>query len=168
MEGGAAVNALRRRLGAALLLVAAGGAFASASGACELLLHEPRSGRELARLPMNAPRFEIAFTHSVLKTAVVDRYAWRRGAWHLVEERFEGQGYGLPAAADANAGERLETAGAVTRLIADRRVDPLVVRAVPEAAMRLRIEGQPELAMTPLTRSGIAFTRSPACERGAG
>ena len=91
--------------------------------ACELVLSEHRSQRELMRLPLDPakPRADVAFTHSVLGTPVLDRYVWRHSAqgWraHLVEERFEGEGYGLPSA--AGPGERLLRHGAGWRLLLD-------------------------------------------------
>jgi hypothetical protein len=69
-----------------------------ASPACELVLTEHRSGVFLMRLPLNStlPAADIAFTHSVLGTPVLDRYVWRSKpqGWraHLIEERFEGEG----------------------------------------------------------------------------
>ena len=69
------------------------------------MLTEHRSARELATLPLDParPAARIDFTHSVLGTPVHDHYEWRAQgtAWraHLVDERFEGDGYGLPNAA---------------------------------------------------------------------
>ena len=118
---------------AAACLVVAGHA-----GACELSLTEHRSGRELLRAAMPAPQLRVAFTHSVLGTPVEDRYVWRSGAWRLVDERFEGHGYGLPhAAAD---GERLERDGDGWRLQLDRPVQPLVLRAPAVAQVRLVLD----------------------------
>jgi hypothetical protein len=114
---------------------------AGAAPACELILAEHRSGHELLRVPMpgGVPEAEIVFTHSVLGTPVADRYAWRLdgGAWraHLVEERFEGEGYGLAHA--AGSGETLVRAGGGWRLVLDRVVDPLVVLPLPAQQMRL-------------------------------
>jgi len=71
----------------------------STHAVCELRLTEHRSGRELKRLPLDrqAPEIRIAFEHSVLGTTVIDRYRFTP-APVLVEEEFEGEGYGLPAA----------------------------------------------------------------------
>ena len=61
--------------------------------ACELVLTEHRSGILLTRLPLNSnlPSADIAFTHSVLGTPVLDRYVWKSSSqgWraHLIEER---------------------------------------------------------------------------------
>jgi hypothetical protein len=63
----------------------------------------------------------------------------------LVEEEFEGEGYGLPAA--PGPGERLERVGDRQRLSLQRPVDPLVVRASVATRMRLlRPEGDLLLA----------------------
>lgn len=115
----------------ACLLAAAAGA-----AACELVLSEHRSGVELTRLPLDAaaPQVRIAFEHSVLGSTVIDRYRFAPQA-HLVEERFDGQGYGLPHA--AGPGETLIRDGAGWRLLLDRRVHPLVVRPMPQQNMRL-------------------------------
>lgn len=112
---------------------------ASAPG-CVLRLLEHRSGHELMRLPppehgsLGAPELRLAFEHSVLGTTVVDRYRFTPQPL-LVEEEFEGEGYGLPAA--AGPGERLERVGPRQRLHLQRPVDPLVVRALPAQRMRL-------------------------------
>lgn len=86
---------------ACALLVAA----APEAMACELVLTEHRSERPLAHLALDPvrPAARIAFTHSVLGTPVIDHYEWRRhsGQWraHLVQEHYQGDGYGLPNAA---------------------------------------------------------------------
>lgn len=118
---------------------------AAVLAACELVLSDPRSGAELQRLALPAPELVLAFEHSVLGTPVADRYVFRRGAgdaWraHLVEERFEGQGYGLPHA--AGAGETLVRDGPGWRLGTDREVHPLVVRTLPAQRMRLVVAGR--------------------------
>jgi hypothetical protein len=128
---------------------------------CELVLAEHRSGRELVRLPFEgaSPAARIAFTHSVLGTPVVDRYVWRHdaGQWraHLVEERFEGDGYGLPNA--AGPGETLTRDGNGWRLRLDRVVDPLVVRPLPEQQMRVVIGERPALLLGSLSRASVSF-----------
>ena len=129
------------------------------AAACELVLAEYRSGRELARLPLDGarPTARIAFTHSVLGTPVADRYVWRRdgAAWraHLVEERFEGEGYGLPNAAGPN--ETLTRDGAGWRLALDRVVDPLVVLPLPEQHMRVAAPGHAAVLLGSLTRASV-------------
>jgi hypothetical protein len=125
------VIGLRHAALAACLFVGLAGA-----AACELVLSEHRSGTELQRLPLDAsaPGLRIAFEHSVLGTTVIDRYRFAPEA-RLVEERFEGQGYGLPHA--AGPGESLQRDGEGWRLMLDRVVDPLVVRPLPQQRMRL-------------------------------
>jgi hypothetical protein len=129
-----------------------------AAPACELVLAEHRSQRELARLPLDAatPVATITFTHSVLGTPVADSYRWRRdGAaqWraHLVQETFEGDGYGLPYA--AGPGETLLRDGKGWRLTLDRVVHPLVVP--PVQGMRVEIDGRPALVLRTLSDKSI-------------
>ncbi|MFO1266328.1 MAG: DUF1850 domain-containing protein [Rubrivivax sp.] len=135
------VAAIAARIAAALLAAA----LAPAS-ACELLVTEHRSGRELLRVPFaaaapgDAPQLRLSFIHSVLGTPVHDRYRWEighGGRWLLVEEQFEGEGYGLPYA--AAAGETLERHGSGWRLLLARPVEPLVVRPLPTQRMRLTL-----------------------------
>jgi hypothetical protein len=120
----------------------------AATHACEVVLREHRSGAELMRLPLDAaaPELRIAFEHSVLGTTVVDRYRFTP-APRLVEERFRGEGYGLPHA--AGPGERLERDGEGWRLVLDRAVDPLVVRPLPQQRMRIVLAGR-ELVLASL------------------
>ena len=134
-----------------------------AGSACELVLSEHRSQRELSRLPLSAddPSADVAFTHSVLGTPVLDRYGWRAdaGRWraHLLEEQFDGEGYGLPSAPEP--GERLDrvqTDGrSFSRLRLDRVVDPLVVRPLPAQHMRVQVPGQPPLLLGRLSDQAI-------------
>jgi hypothetical protein len=84
----------------------------------------------------------------------------------LVEEEFEGEGYGLPVA--AGPGERLERlgpAGARQRLVLQRAVDPLVVRALPAQGMRLLLPG----GALPLAALGAAAVeiRAEGCPAAA-
>lgn len=125
------MNAARLAAWAASAVVMASGA-----SACELVLSEHRSGIELRRLALDpaAPELRIAFEHSVLGTTVTDRYRFAPQA-HLVEERFDGEGYGLPHA--AGPGEHLQRDGQGWRLRLDRVVHPLVVRPLPQQRMRL-------------------------------
>jgi hypothetical protein len=149
---------VRRPLAVALGLLACGATASPVAGACELQLRDARSGRELQRLPMDAkaPEIRIAFEHSVLGTTVIDRYRFTPRPV-LVEEEFEGEGYGLPAA--PGPGEHLERAGPRQRLILHRLVDPLVVRALAGPRMRLlRPEG--ELLLAPLGAPSIALEAS--------
>jgi len=158
------VRSARRSAALAWALVLAPGALLLASGAasaCELVLSEHRSGRELARLPFGGtpPAARIAFTHSVLGTPVADRYEWRHdgAGWraHLVEERYEGDGYGLPNA--AARGETLVRAGAGWRLSLDRVVDPLVVLPLPAQRMRVTVGEHPPVLLGSLTRVSVAL-----------
>ncbi len=131
------------------------GRVAASPPACELRLTDHRSGRELRRLPLDplVPEIRIAFEHSVLGTTVVDRYRFTPAAV-LVEEEFEGEGYGLPAA--PGPGERLERVGARQRLILSRAVDPLVVRPAGVARTRV-LHPAGEVILASLGASSVAF-----------
>ena len=126
---------------------------AAPASACEAVLREHRSGAELARLPLDAaqPELRIAFEHSVLGTTVVDRYRFTPHP-RLVEERFDGQGYGLPHA--AGPGETLQRDGTGWRLVLDRAVDPLVVRPLPAQRMRIVLADR-ELPLATLSSVAI-------------
>lgn len=118
----------------------------AAQAGCDLVLSHQRSDRELARWELPAaPRFAIRFTHSVLRTSVRDAYEMRlhAGGWraHLLEERFEGEGYGLPHAA-FGPGESLHRTATGWLLRLDRPIDPLVVRPTPEQDAWLEIGGR--------------------------
>lgn len=149
----------RRLALVAWALVVSGLAALRAAQACELVLSEHRSGRALTRLPLNPaqPAADVAFTHSVLGTPVLDRYVWRHSnqGWraHLVEERFEGEGYGLPSA--AGPGERLLPDGAGWRLLLNRVVDPLVVLPLPAQSMRLVLADAREILLGQLSLKSI-------------
>jgi hypothetical protein len=125
-------------------------------GACELVLSEHRSGLELLVLPLPAadPQAQLAFEHSVLGTTVVDRYRFTPAA-RLVEERFDGQGYGLPHT--AGPGETLQRDGSGWRLRTDRSVSPLVVRPLPQQQMRLLLGGR-EWRLASLSTQAIELT----------
>jgi hypothetical protein len=127
---------------------------------CQMTLTEHRTGRELARVPLDLAQlsFELRFVHSVLQTPVVDRYRWQRdaqGAWYaeLQHETFEGHGYGLPHT--ASSGERLIAHEGGHRLVLARRVDPLVVRPLPMLGMQLQLDGAAALPLSPLTTQAI-------------
>jgi hypothetical protein len=141
---------------ACALLVAA----APAAIACELVLTEHRSERPLAHLALDPvrPAARIAFTHSVLGTPVIDHYEWRRhaGQWraHLVQEHYQGDGYGLPNA--AGPGETLVRDGDGWRLYLDRVVHPMVVLPLPSQSMRVSIGEQP-LLLGSLSSRSIEF-----------
>lgn len=133
------------------------------AGACELVLSEHRSGQPLARLVLSEsqPAFDIAFTHSVLGTPVLDRYRWHSapdgGHAELVEEWFDGEGYGLPAS--AGTGETLSRVttpeGPRWRLQTSRTVHPLVVRPLPAQRMRVLVEGQAPLLLGALSTQAV-------------
>lgn len=131
----------------------------TAACACELVLTEHRSDRPLARLPLDPalPAARIAFTHSVLGTPVVDHYEWRvdAGQWraHMVQEHFEGDGYGLPNA--AGPGETMTRDGDGWRLRLDRVVHPLVVLPLPSQAMRILIGERPAVLLGSLSNKSI-------------
>lgn len=141
-------------------LTAAAGAPAAA---CSLVLSEHRTGQVLARLPLPpaAPGLRIAFTHSVLGTPVEDRYVFRHGTagWQavLVQERWQGEGYGLPHA--AGPGEVLAPDPAFApegrRLTLQRVVQPLVVRPLPAQQMRVLVDGQPPLLLGTLAARAV-------------
>jgi len=146
------------RAGAKALAAALGLASISASphlAACELVLTEHRSGQHLFSLPLDAaqPEITIAFEHSVLGTTVQDRYRFLPGPT-LVEERFEGEGYGLPIA--AGPGEHLLRDGEGWRLLLHRPVDPLVVRPLPSQGMRLQSQGR-EWLLSQFSTQAILF-----------
>lgn len=130
--------------------------------ACTLVLAEHRSGRELLRLPLDpaAPQARVLFTHSVLGTPVEDSYRFRPDAtgWraHLVEERWTGEGYGLPIA--AGPGETLVREGEGWRLTLDREVHPLVVRPLPAQGMRVQLAGQAPVLLGTLSKLAIVLT----------
>jgi hypothetical protein len=144
------VTCPRRGAAAACCLAAA---LAAPAAACEAVLREHRSGTELARVPLEAaqPELRIAFEHSVLGTTVVDRYRFTPRP-RLVEERFDGQGYGLPHA--AGPGETLQRDGTGWRLVLDRAVDPLVVRPLPAQRMRIVLADR-ELPLATLSSAAI-------------
>ncbi|MFN0183314.1 MAG: DUF1850 domain-containing protein [Aquabacterium sp.] len=134
--------------------LAVAGGLALAAPRCELVLSDHRAGTELARLPLDsaAPQVRVAFVHSVLGTPVVDHYRFTPQA-RLVEERFEGEGYGLPHAAGPGQTLRRDGTGWVLQL--DRAVDPLVVRALPAQRMRLLLDDGTELPLGTLGAASI-------------
>ncbi len=140
--------AQRAALAVCALLLAA-----SSASACQLMLSEHRSGRELARLPLDAvrPTATVSFTHSVLGTPVADRYEWRGGQAHLLEERFEGDGYGLPNA--AGPGETMTRDGDGWRLSLDRIVHPLVL--LPVQGMRISIGDRPPVVLRSFSSKSV-------------
>ena len=73
----------------------------------------------------------------------------------LTEERFEGEGYGLPNA--AGPGETLVRDGAGWRLQLDRVVDPLVVLPLPAQQMRVLVDERPAVQLGALSRVSVAM-----------
>jgi len=159
----AAVGA-QAAVGAVGLDVAVGASLPTAGPArraagCTLHLLEHRSGQELLRVPLQPeppPRLQLGFTHSVLGTPVLDTYSWRAGGWHLTEEQFEGEGYGLPHA--PAAGETLQRHGSGWRLLLDRAVVPLVVRPLPDLQMRLLLPDGRQWLLGTLTTLAVELT----------
>lgn len=123
------------------------------AAACEVVLREHRSERELWRgaLDVQAPRLALTFVHSVLGTPVEDHYRLQQGRWVLVAERFEGLGYGLPH--QAGPGEQLVRDGEGWWLRLQRPVWPLVVRPVQQ--VRLLRPGADPLELAALSQQAI-------------
>ncbi|MBL8347145.1 MAG: DUF1850 domain-containing protein [Rubrivivax sp.] len=135
----------------------------SAAAACELRAQEHRSGREVLRASLaggGVPEMRVSFVHSVLGTPVEDRYQWRAGTWLLVEERFEGEGYGLPHT--AGPGERLERTANGWRLHLERQVEPLVVRPLLAQRMRLSLDDGRTWLLGQLTTQAVEL-RAEGC-----
>ncbi len=131
---------------------------------CRLRLSEHRSGRRLGSFRLAPPAadrhdappadFAIAFEHSVLGTTVIDRYRVDGARVVLVEERFAGEGYGLPEA--AHGAQRMRRDGGERRrLLLERPVEPLIVRASAEQRTRLLVAGE----VVPLVRLGASAVR---------
>lgn len=132
----------------ALALFGASAALAPFVGrACDLVLAEHRSGKELLRWPITQRpiQFSVSFVHSVLSTPVSDRYEARQvdGQWklYLVQETHEGQGYGLPYGATAD-GERYVRTEKGWQLTMNRLVDPLVQLPLPSQSVTLHLPGR--------------------------
>lgn len=121
-----------------------------------LVLREHRSERMLLRTSWPQRELRVDFVHSVLGTPVEDHYRWREGTWQLIEERFEGQGYGLPH--EAAAGETLVREGQRTRLLLNRRVMPLVIRPLPAQRMRLSLPDGRQWRLGDLSSQAIELT----------
>ncbi len=134
-------------------------ATSTSTSTCTLQLQAHRSGQPLLRLPLpnhEPVQLQLAFTHSVLGTPVLDSYTWRNGAWHLTEEQFEGEGYGLPHA--AGAGESLQRHGSGWRLLLNRSVAPLVVRPLPAQQMQLRLPDCRQWLLGAISTQAIELT----------
>ncbi|MBM3384253.1 MAG: DUF1850 domain-containing protein [Betaproteobacteria bacterium] len=131
------------------------GGMAAAAARCELRALDARSQRELSRWPLNpaAAEVRLAFEHSVLGTTVIDRYRFTPDAV-LVEEEFEGEGYGLPAAPGPD--EQLLREGKRQRLLLHRPVVPLTLRSVPSQRMRLLLP-QGEVLLASLGAASVTL-----------
>ena len=145
LRGGCGAAVVAKRAACATVAAAALLGAAGAATGCELLVKEHRTGRGVLRASLagglptqGVPELRVSFVHSVIGTPVEDRYQWRAGTWVLVEERFDGEGYGLPHAAEA--GERLERTPDGWRLHLARPVEPLVVRPLLAQRMRLTLD----------------------------
>lgn len=149
------------RSSAMLGLMAVLAAPAAGVGACELRLLEHRSGQLLMRLPLDptSATLQVAFEHSVLGTTVIDTYRFTPAAV-LIEESFEGEGYGLPHA--AGPGERLSRQGVRQRLQLNRRIDPLIIRPLPEQRMRLVMPTH-DLLLSSVSASAALELRAQDC-----
>jgi hypothetical protein len=132
------------------------------ASACDLVLFEHRSGKEVLRWPtsQNPIKFNVSFTHSVLGTPVVDKYEFRsiHGSLKavLVEEFFEGQGYGLPYGA-TSPGEKFERTAQGWRLSMNRLVDPLIQLPLPSQNIRLSM-GQQSILLGSLSPYSMLIT----------
>jgi len=135
--------------------------------ACDLVLFEHRSGKEVLRWSvLKQPiHFNVSFTHSVLGTHVVDRYVFRQLDGSLkafiVEEAFEGQGYGLPYGA-TSPGEKFERTNEGWRLSMNRMIDPLVQLPLPSQNIRLSMDDRSILLGSLSKRSMLITTQK--CE----
>lgn len=130
--------------------------------ACDLVLFEHRSGNEVLRWPVlkQPVKFDVSFTHSVLGTHVVDRYIFRDVEGKLkafiVEELFEGQGYGLPYGA-TSSGEKFERTDQGWRLTMNRMIDPLVQLPLPSQNIRLTM-GEQSVLLGSLSKRSMLIT----------
>ena len=123
------------------------------SPACTLLLTEHRSRRPLLQTPWPTRTLSVSFVHSVLGTPVEDRYVWRDAGWVLVEERFSGEGYGLPHA--PAAGEQWLQQDGQTRLLLNRSVTPLVIRSLAAQRMQLRLDDGRQWRLAELSAQAV-------------
>ena len=132
------------------------------SQACYLTLAQHRTDLPLASILMRQRpvRFTIEFIHSVLGTRVSDLYEMRSdgGHWraHLIEETFEGQGYGLPYGVTA-PGERYERLGDGWRLTLDRVIYPLVQLPLPQQEIDL-VWPMGRIRIASLSESSVRIT----------
>jgi hypothetical protein len=145
-----------------LTLVASGASLFLAPfvvSACSLVLTEHRTDREVLRWPTTQQpvRFVVSFVHSVLQTPVADKYEFRHrnGRWqtYLIEETFQGQGYGLPYS-ETSPGETFERTADGWRLSMNRLVDPLVQLPLPSQKVRLTM-GSATILLADLSRQSM-------------
>ncbi len=123
--------------------------------ACELVLSTSPRDEERARWPLRPRAFSLSFNHSVLGTEVRDDYEVRAQRITLVRETFEGEGYGLPAA--AQPGERLDHSGSRSVLHTQRTMNPLIVR--PSRAQRTRLHlGTQAVLLADVHEGALKFT----------
>lgn len=127
--------------------------------ACSLVLTEHRTDREVLRWPTTQQpvQFVVSFVHSVLQTPVADKYEfrYREGRWqtYLIEETFQGQGYGLPYG-ETSPGETFERTADGWRLSMNRLVDPLVQLPLPSQKVRL-LMGSATVLLSDLSRQSM-------------
>ena len=118
-----------------------------AVNACELVLSEHRSGREVLHWPIQQRpiQFSVSFVHSVLGTPVSDVYEARfvDGQWktYLIQETHRGQGYGLPYSATSPGETYVHTENG-WQLTMNRLVYPLVQLPLPSQRITLHSEGR--------------------------
>lgn len=93
-------------------------------------------------------------------TEVVDRYELRNGRVVLVEESFEGEGYGLPSS--LQPGEHISVQGDRTTLHTVRDVTPLAVRAshAQRTAVHVDAPHARTLILAELGEIGVRFDPS--------
>lgn len=120
---------------------------------------DARAGTPLATLALDParPAFRVSFRHSVHGTEVVDRYEVRGARVVLVEESFEGEGYGLPSS--LQPGERVSSHGGRTTLHTARDVHPLAVRASRAQRTAVHVDApRPEsLTLADFGEIGVRF-----------
>lgn len=145
-----------------LTLVASGASLFLAPlvvSACTLVLTEHRTDREVLRWPTTQQpvQFVVSFVHSVLQTPVADKYEFRHrnGRWqsYLIEETFQGQGYGLPYG-ETSPGETFERTAEGWRLSMNRLIDPLVQLPLPSQKVRLTM-GSATILLADLSRQSM-------------
>lgn len=138
------------------------GAQSLSESPCYLTLKEHRSDQLLAqwKMPDGPVRFSVEFIHSVLNTPVQDIYEMRahHGQWraHLVQEVFQGQGYGLPYAA-TDSSETMIRDGETWRLTLDRVIDPFIQLPLPSQEITL-VWGDSRVRLGDLSDRSVRIT----------